>query len=141
MLMHVDDGLTLGPLEWLKQSYIPTLKTRFEISVEIAYKLGDAFSFLKRKHTILESGILIETPETYVRHMASILGIKHGSSYNTPYLPELIRDDRTAALSAADASLYLSNDRIDICYTVRVLAGFMAGPTALAMRGGAFSVL
>ena len=42
-LMHVDDGLTLGPLEWLKQKYIPTLKTRFEISVEIAYRLGDTF--------------------------------------------------------------------------------------------------
>ena len=40
MLMHVDDGLTLGPLEWLKQKYIPTLKTKFEISVEIAYRLG-----------------------------------------------------------------------------------------------------
>ena len=54
LLMHVDDGLTLGRLEWLKQKYIP----RFEISVEIAYRLGYTFSFLN------ESGSLVETPET-----------------------------------------------------------------------------
>ena len=144
MLMHVDDGLTLGPLEWLKQKYIPTLKTKFEISVEIAYRLGDSFSFLKRKRTILESGILIETPETYIRHMASILDVKHTTKHNTPYLADLIQDDRSAALGPADAAkyrsalgvaLYLSNDRIDICYSVRVLAGFMSAPTQSAWKG------
>ena len=32
-LPKVDDGLMLAPLTWLKQKYIPTLQSRFEISV------------------------------------------------------------------------------------------------------------
>ena len=144
MIMHVDDGLTLAPLTWLKQKYIPTLPSRFEISVEIAYKNGDVFSFLKRKHTILESGILVEASSSYIRHMAEVLDVKHGSKHNTPYLPELIREDVSGPLdpvragkfrSALGIALYLSSDRIDICYSVRLLAGFMSNPTEQAWKG------
>ena len=144
MIMHVDDGLTLAPLTWLKQKYIPTLQSRFEISVEIAYKNGDVFSFLKRKHTILESGILVEASSSYIRHMAEVLDVKHGSKHNTPYLPELIREDVSGPLdpvragkfrSALGIALYLSSDRIDICYSVRLLAGFMSNPTEQAWKG------
>ena len=144
MIMHVDDGLTLAPLTWLKQKYIPTLQSRFEISVEIAYKNGDVFSFLKRKHTILESGILVEASSSYIRHMAEVLDVKHGSKHNTPYLPELIREDVSGPLdpvragkfrSALGIALYLSSDRIDICYSVRLLAGFMSNRTEQAWKG------
>ena len=144
MLLHIDDDLVLAPVVWLKNTLVPLLKQRFEISVTIAAVPGDVFTFLKRKHTILEQGILIETPSSYIKHMADILGIKHGSNYNTPYLPELIRPDTSASLdsaqttrfrSALGVALYVSSDRYDICYVVRVLAGFMASPTVLAMKG------
>ena len=144
MLLHIDDDLVLAPVAWLRETLVPLLKQRFEISVTIAALPGDVFTFLKRKHTILEHGILIETPSSYIKHMADILGIKHGSNYNTPYLPELIRPDTSAPLdpgqtsrfrSALGVALYVSSDRYDICYAVRVLAGFMASPTVLAMKG------
>ncbi|CAE7237681.1 GIP [Symbiodinium natans] len=113
-------------------------------SAKIAYKNGDVFSFLKRKHTILESGILVETSSSYIRHMAEALDVKHGSKYNTPYFPELIREDVSGPLdpvragkfrSALGIALYLSSDRIDICYSVRLLAGFMANPSEQAWKG------
>ena len=144
MLLHIDDDLVLAPVDWLKGKLIPLLEQRFEISVTVASVPGDVFTFLKRKHTILEHGILVETPGTYIKHMAEILGIKHGSSYNTPYLPELIRPDSSPPLdsaqttrfrSALGVALYVSSDRYDISYAVRVLAGFMATPTILAMKG------
>ena len=144
MLLHADDELCLAPVDWLRETFIPKLQQRFEVSFEIACEVGDTFTFLKRKHTILEHGILVQTPEVYIHQMASILGIKHASKQNTPYTPELIKEDRTKPLCSADASkfrsalgvaLYMSNDRIDVCFIVRVLAGFMANPTELAMRG------
>ncbi|OLQ15349.1 Retrovirus-related Pol polyprotein from transposon TNT 1-94 [Symbiodinium microadriaticum] len=144
MLLHADDELCLAPVDWLRETFIPKLQQRFEISFEIACEVGDSFTFLKRKHTILEQGILVQTPEVYIHQMANILGIKHASKQNTPYTPELIKEDRTKPLCSADASkfrsalgvaLYMSNDRIDVCFIVRVLAGFMANPTELAMRG------
>ena len=137
MLLHIDD-LVLASVAWLKDTLVPLLKPRFEISVTIAAAPGDVFTFLKRKHTMLEHGILIETPSSYIKHMADILGIKHGSSYNAPYSPELIRPDTSAPLdsaqttrfrSALGVALSVSSDCYDICYAVRVPAGFMASPT------------
>ena len=79
-LLHIDDDLVLAPVAWLRDTLAPLLKQRFEISVTIAAVLGE-FTFLKRKHIILKHGILSETSSSYIKHMADILGIKHGSKF------------------------------------------------------------
>ena len=57
---------------------------------------------------------------------------------------QLIRPDTSASLnsvqtsrfrSALEVTLYVFLDRYDVCYAVRVLAGFMASPTVLAIKG------
>ena len=51
MLLHADDELCLAPVDWLRETFIPKLQQRFEISFEIACEVGDSFTYLKRKHT------------------------------------------------------------------------------------------
>ena len=43
----VDDGLTLGPLEWLKQEYIPTLKNEVRDFCRDCLQIGRYIFFLE----------------------------------------------------------------------------------------------
>ena len=85
MIMHVDDSLILAPLSWLRATLIPLIKSRFEVSVELAWKVGDEFSFLKRKHLILEDSIVVSMPAQYIHSMAKVLDVKPSSRATTPY--------------------------------------------------------
>ena len=144
MIMHVDDSLTLAPLSWLHTTLIPLIKSRFEVSVELAWKVGDEFSFLKSKHLILEDSIVVSMPAQYIHSMAKVLDVKPSSRATTPYCAELLNVDTSAPLgtedtakfrSAVGIALYISADRVDVSFAVRVLASGMAKPTKLLLKG------
>ncbi|CAE7253745.1 RE1 [Symbiodinium sp. CCMP2456] len=142
LMLHVDDNLILCPLTWLHESLVPLIKSRFQATVEIAYRVGDQISFLKRVHTLTETGMKIAISDHYAKSMAKILEIRGGTA-QTPDLAEFSGHDTSHALSEQQASkyrsvvgiaLYVSADRPDIAHSVRKLSSVMASPTALAWR-------
>ena len=127
-LVHVDDNQVLCPTNWLQSAFIPILKSRFEISVEVAWQVGDQISFLKRLHTITETGVRINLSEQYALNMAKILGARPSDRAQTPDLAQFAGHDSTPLLSEADGSkfrpvvgvaLYVSADSPDIAHAVR----------------------
>ncbi|CAE6963191.1 unnamed protein product [Symbiodinium sp. CCMP2592] len=111
-------------------------------TVEIAYRVGDQISFLKRVHTLTETGMKIAISDQYARSMAKILEIRGGTA-QTPDLAEFSGHDTSQVLSEQQASkyrsvigiaLYISADRPDIAHSVRKLSAVMTRPTALAWR-------
>ena len=143
-MVHVDDSLMLLPLQWALKEFLPVVKSKFEVTFDVASKPGDEFSFLKRQHVIMEDMIIIRPPPQYIEHMAEVLGVKPNLRQRTPCIQQLRDKDESALLSAADASkfragvgiaLYISCDRPDIGYTIRCLASSMSSPTTQAMAG------
>ena len=143
-MVHVDDSLMLLPLRWALEVFLPVVKSRFEVTFEIASKIGDEFSFLKRKHVILEDMIVIRQPPQYIEHMAALLEVKPQPRQRTPCIQQLRDRDESDFLNAADSAkfragvgiaLYISCDRPDIGYTIRCLASSMAKPAVQAMSG------
>ncbi|CAE7654066.1 RE1 [Symbiodinium sp. CCMP2592] len=142
LMLHVDDNLVLCPLTWLHDTLVPLIKSRFQATVEIAYRVGDQISFLKRVHTLTETGMKIAISDQYARSMAKILEIRGGTA-QTPDLAEFSGHDTSQVLSEQQASkyrsvigiaLYISADRPDIAHSVRKLSAVMTRPTALAWR-------
>ena len=142
-LVHVDDNQVLCPMNWLQSVFIPILKSRFEISVGVAWQVGDQISFLKLLHTITETGIRINLSEQYALNMAKILGARPSDRAQTPDLAQFAGHDSTPLLSEADGSkfrsvvgiaLYVSADRPDIAHAVRLLSSVMSKPTQMAWR-------
>ena len=60
-------------MNWLQSVFISILKSRFEISVQVAWQVGE-ISFLKRLYTIAKTGIRINLSEQCAVNMAKILG-------------------------------------------------------------------
>ena len=143
-MIHVDDSILLLPLQWALNVFLPVVRSRFQVTVEMAWKCGDEFSFLKRKHTILDDRIVIQQPPQYIEHMAAVLGVKPNNRQRVPCMQELRDKDTSELLSPSEASkfraavgtgLCISADRPDIGYTIRLLASSMASPTRQALRG------
>ena len=142
-MIHVDDSLLLLPLEWALKCFIPVIEQRFQITYEVAHQ-RDSFQFLKRRHTLHEHGITIRQPTSYIQQMQNIMDVKQNARQRVPCWPELRNKDNTSELSVADASrfrqaigtaLYISCDRPDVGFAVRMLASYMARPTEHAKVG------
>ena len=93
---------------------------------------------------ICENSIIIRQPPQYIEHMAALLEVRPNARQRIPCMPELRDKDVSEFLSPVDASkfraavgtgLYISADRPDIGYTIRLLASSMASPTKQALRG------
>ena len=140
-MVHADDSLVLLPLQWALKEFLPVVKSKFEVTFDVASKPGDEFSFLKRQHVIMEDMIVIRPPPQYIEHMAEVCGVKPNPRQCAPCIQQLRDKDESGLLSTADASkfragvgiaLYISCDRPDIGYTVhnpvpRLLHGFSYG--------------
>ena len=72
--------MILCPLTWLHDTLVPLIKSRFQATVEIAYRFGDQISFLKRVHTLTETGMKIAISDQYAASMAKILEIRGGTA-------------------------------------------------------------
>ena len=142
-LIHVDDLLLLARLSWLMRTLVPELKDKFKVSFEVACKTGDRFNFLKREHILCEEGIVIMPPREHALKMAQLLGVRATKTSSVPCSKELVGHDHSPALpadkaaafrSAVGVGLYISNDRPDISFSVRVLAQWLRDPTELAWK-------
>ena len=143
-MIHVDDSLMLLPLDWALKRFIPVVQQKFQITYEVAHAPGDSFRFLKRLHCITEQGITIRQPASYIQQMQTIMNVKQNSRQRVPCWPELRNKDNTPELSIEEASkfrqaigtaLYISCDRPDVGFTVRMLAAYMSRPTEHAKTG------
>ena len=135
--------MLLARRNWLTKTFQPAILAKFEASYEIAQSVGDKFSFLKREHMVVEEGILVMPPKDHALKLAELLGVKPRKISKVPCGKEILSQDDTAPLDSVRASayrsavgvgLYISNDRPDICFTVRILAQWLCGPTELAWR-------
>ena len=143
-MIHVDDSLMLLPLDWALKRFIPVVQQKFQITYEVAHEPGDSFRFLKRLHSITEQGITIRQPASYIQQMQTIMNVKQNPRQRVPCWPELRNKDNTPELSIEEASkfrqaigtaLYISCDRPDVGFTVRLLAAYMSRPTEHAKTG------
>ena len=143
-MIHVDDSLMLLPLDWALKRFIPVVQQKFQITYEVARAPGDSFRFLQRLHSITEQGITIRQPASYIQQMQTIMNVKQNSRQRVPCWPELRNKDNTPELSIEEASkfrqaigtaLYISCDRPDVGFTVRLLAAYMSRPTEHAKTG------
>ncbi|CAE7239501.1 GIP [Symbiodinium sp. CCMP2592] len=143
-MIHVDDSLLLLPLQWARECFLPVIEQRFQITYELAYEVGHSFSFLKREHTITEQGIVIRQPSSYIEQMKQTMNVTQNNRQRVPCWSELRAKDTTRELNHTDASkfrqavgtaLYISCDRPDVGYAVRMLASYMARPTEHAKVG------
>ncbi|CAE7622817.1 GIP [Symbiodinium sp. CCMP2592] len=143
-MIHVDDSLLLLPLQWARECFLPVIEQRFQITYELAYEVGHSFSFLKREHTITEQGFVIRQPSSYIEQMKQTMNVTQNNRQRVPCWSELRAKDTTRELNHTDASkfrqavgtaLYISCDRPDVGYAVRMLASYMARPTEHAKVG------
>ncbi|CAE7459637.1 unnamed protein product [Symbiodinium sp. CCMP2592] len=137
-LIHVDDLCLVGFVQWLLKELVPSFEKTFEVSYEVACMPGDSFKFLKREHIILDDGILIKPLADHAVNMANLLDVPLHRKFPTPCTKELLMPDASKELDSARAAkyrsavgigMYVSQDRSDIAFTVRVLAQNLKAPT------------
>ena len=143
-MIHVDDSLLLLPLKWARECFIPVIEQRFQITYELPYEVGHSFNFLKRLHLITSERIVIRQPTSYIEQVKATMNVAQNNRQRVPCWSELRAKDMSRELNPEEASkfrqavgtaLYISCDRPDVGYAVRVLAAYMARPTEHAKVG------
>ena len=141
-IVHVDDALLFGRRSDL-EVLLAKLKEVFEVSHTFASSPGDCFEFLKRKYVILECGVQVSSHESYVPKLMGLMGVKAGQTSSTPCSKDIYKHDTSPELDAQQAGvyrsavgllMYMSSDRIDVCFTVRQLAQRLKKPTVLCWQ-------
>ena len=56
LMVHVDDLLIVGSRDAVMKQLVPSLQSKYAISIELMSKPGDEVTFLKRTHELLEDG-------------------------------------------------------------------------------------
>ena len=146
MQMHVDDMLGFGKRKFVHETFIPTLKRKYKVTVQVIENIGDSITFLKRKHMLLSHDKLLLTPSPkHFDKLFDLLKIDENVAVKkTPFLSALDEVDTSCELSQAEASeyrsaigllLYLAVDLIECQCTIRALASRMAKPTQVSMLG------
>ena len=137
-VIHVDDLCLVGFVKWLKEQLLPSIEENFEVSYELAVNPGDIFKFLKREHVLLEDGVLVKPLADHAVNMCQLLEVRSGRKVPTPSVKELLVPDDSKVLSvdkaarfrsAVGIAMYVSQDRADIAFTVRVLSQRLKNPT------------
>ena len=134
----MDDLCLVGFVKWLKEQLLPSVEENFEVSYELAVNPGDIFKFLKREHVLLEDGVLVKPLADHAVKMCQLLEVRSGRKVPTPSVKELLVPDDSKVLStdraarfrsAVGIAMYVSQDRADIAFTVRVLSQRLKNPT------------
>ena len=99
---------------------------------------GDNFKFLKREHVLLEDGVLVKPLADHAVNMCQLLEVRSFRKVPAPSVKELLVPDDSKVLSfdkaaqfrsAVGIAMYVSQDRADIAFTVRVLSQRSKNPT------------
>ena len=109
VLVHVDDMMVMGERQYVRDVFIPMLKSKFELSCNLLEKVGDEISFLKRSYKLLDDGISI-MPGKYIQNMLEVFETVHGfvKRSKVPCDTSIQTADSSALLSAEDDALYRS---------------------------------
>ena len=76
VLIHVDDILVVGHRDYVLNTLVRCLQSKYEISTQFMEKPGDELRFLKRKVTLLHDlRLLIQTHHKHVQQMCDVLGL------------------------------------------------------------------
>lgn len=127
-------GMTEGVKKLIMQ-----LKEKFNISVNIAQYEDDTFEFLKRTYKLKDDGIDI-MPGRYDDSMIEAFENRYGKVKlqsvpcgedaqdigSTHFLP---MDEAMLYRSLVGSGIYLSQERIEVAFVVKQLAGGMSNPT------------
>eukprot|EP00435_Cladocopium_sp_Y103_P065127 s2538_g27.t1 len=138
LLIHVDDimfcGMTVGVKKLVEQ-----LKKKFNVSVNVAQYEGDSFEFLKRTYKLTSDGVDI-LPGRYDDSMIEAFENRYGKVKlqsvpcgedaqdisSTHFLPV---DEAALYRSLVGSGIYLSQERIEVAFVIKQLAGGMSSPT------------
>jgi hypothetical protein len=138
VLMHVDDLLVCGDREFFHKTFFKKAQEKFQVSFTELGGVGTSISFLKKRMTQLEDGILV-TPgissEKIVEACEQSFGAVRAQlvpcdnsiqleDVSQPLKPE----DTSNYRSIVGMALYLGRDRPDLIFTIKELAGKMSRP-------------
>ena len=146
--VHVDDILLIckpEDLPWFQQTVGATLKMKVDGPHLLAS--GDQMMYLKKRITLKEDGILIQSNATYVPKLTSLLkvsgrrkkGLPHHATLES-FSADLALDSENLAneqaaifRSCLGLALYVAMDRPDIQFAVKTLSSYMSRPSIKAM--------
>eukprot|EP00435_Cladocopium_sp_Y103_P052743 s680_g16.t1 len=143
-MLHVDDLLFAGSEEFWKTKFLPAMQAKFNVNFHEIQGDGSSICFLKRKLVKTNDGLLI-VPGTTVEKIVSCFEAQFGAArpQKVPADASIQNADTSQPLSAADGKafrsvvgllLYAGRDRIDIMFTVKELASYMANPTLCSLQ-------
>ena len=146
MQLHVDDVLGCGEKRYANGVIQPTLAGTYKLTWRTVEKIGDAVTFLKKKHCLISDTELLITP--HPKHFEKLFELMridiNGHPKHTPHLSKLDELDATEPLTSDQAKLfrccmgilmYVAPDVPSCQNTIRNLSGRMASPTLLALEG------
>ena len=143
LLIHVDDIMFTGRSKVVDE-FTTELRKHFEVDVNKAENVGDTFSFLKRKYEVVDEGLLVK-PGQYAANMIKTFEEVYGEvkRQKLPCTAEIQELDTSDLITPQDAAIfrsivgagiYLSQERLDIAYTIKELASKMSSPTESALQ-------
>ena len=106
MIVHVDDMMVVAPKHWLMKVFIPFMEERFDCTWELATNSGDTVSFLKRKHMVTDSGVIIHGQPELFDKMCDVLGVSAKRTSKSPCTRELVKDIDSPQLDPERASKF-----------------------------------
>ena len=146
--VHVDDILLICKPEdvpWFQQQVGATLKMKVD-GLHLPAS-GDQVMYLKKRITLKEDGILIQSNATYIPKLTSLLkvsgrrkkGLPHHATLES-FSADLALDSENLASEQAATfrsglglALYVAMDRPDIQFAVKTLSSNMSRPSIKAM--------
>ena len=149
--IHVDDMLSTGPCKVLQEVEAILDKEKggkFKVSSEWLQDVGDEISFLKRRHKLATSSLLVIEPNVkYIDKLMQVTGLSaaKGRYKATPFPtgqlptdqasdPPLDPETSSRYCSAVGILLYLSTDLIACQFGIRYLSTYSHSPTQGAWK-------
>ena len=107
--------MVMGEGQYIRDVFIPMLKSKFELSCSLLEKVGDEISFLKRSYRLLEGGTSIMLGK-YIQDMLEVFEavrvfVKRSK---VPCDASIQTADSSARLSAENSALYSSGGNGDL---------------------------
>ena len=142
LLIHVDDIMFVGSMDYVMTEFIPEMKKAFDISEHHLKEDGSSFQFLRRTYEKVENGLRVH-PGKYAESMVEAYGGKLGKTkfQKLPRGAEILEPDGTrydlASLyrSLVGCGICLSQERLDVSYTVKELAAnHVHAPTSASLK-------
>ena len=146
LLLHVDDVLIHGTESWISDILIPSLEKEFKLTYTMVPRhQGGTLEFLKRVH-VVEPNYTSITISAENKHASSLIerfSKIDGKIPRVAYTPcsdsislsktDLLSPGRAAEYrSLVGIAMYLAQERFDLQYATKTLAGFLQQPTKSA---------